>query len=221
MTDQDIRTTDGILTLAESARYLRVPQQTFHRWAKGYERGGALLHVLDAPPRHPSVTFMALTEGYVLEALRSAGVRPHRIRPALVELQRQFGREYVLSAPELATDGIDVLWDFSQSKAGSGLIEAGTGQHIIREIVTDFLSYITRGDEGLPTRLTLRACEPSTVFVDPWHAFGQPHFASGPRLVDVAAMLKAGEDVDVVAEEFGVTASDVRTAARVVLGHAA
>jgi hypothetical protein len=62
---------------------------------------------------------MALTEAYVLEALRTAGVRPQRIRPALVELQQRFGRKYVLAATELATDGIDVLWDFSRSGGGT------------------------------------------------------------------------------------------------------
>ena len=34
-------------------------------------------------------------------------------------------------------------------------------------------------------------------------------------------MLKAGEDPEVMADELGVTLDDVRTAARVLLGHAA
>jgi len=63
------------------------------------------------------VTFIALAEAHVLDALREAGVRPQRIRPALDRLQELFGREYVLAAKELATDGIDVLWDFSRTEA--------------------------------------------------------------------------------------------------------
>jgi uncharacterized protein (DUF433 family) len=52
--------------------------------------------------------------------------------------------------------------------------------------------------------------------------FGQPVFVkSGARMADIANMIKAGEDSETVAAEHGVTVEDVRTAARVLLGHAA
>jgi len=218
----DVRFTAGILNLTDAARYLGVPRQTFHRWARGYERGEPLVHALDVPVGQAPVSFIALTEAYVLEALRGAGVRPQRIRPALRRLQREFGTEYVLVAPELATDGIDVLWDFSRSPEGEGLIEGGSGQHVLREIVEDYLRYVNRGVDGMPTRLRLRSFEPLAVVVDPWSGFGQPKFVnSGARVADVAAMLKAGEDAHAVAEEFGVSVDDVRAAARILLGRAA
>lgn len=212
----------GIMNMTDAARYLAVSQQTFHRWAKGYERGAPLLHL--APTERAgvaSVSFLALTEAYVLEALRKAGVRVRKIRPALRVLQKEFGTENALTAPNLATDGIDVLWDFSKTSGGSGLIEARTGQTVIRAIVEDYLSYIT-WDCGAPTRLTLPSCEPSKVVVDPHLSFGLPRFGlTGPRLIDVAGMLKAGEEPAVVADEFGISTHDVGIAARVLLGHAA
>jgi uncharacterized protein (DUF433 family) len=218
----DVRYTAGILNLADSARFLGIPRQTFHRWARGYERGEPLLHVLQPTAAEASVTFIALTEAHVLAALRDAGVRPQRIRPALGRLQKEFGTEYVLAAPELATDGIDVLWDFSRSREGEGLIEGSTGQHVMREIVEDYLRYVARGDDGIPTRLQLRTFEPLKVIVDPRSGFGQPKFAgSGARVADVAAMFKAGEDADAVAEEFGISADAVRAAVRILLGRAA
>lgn len=220
----DLRATMGLLNLTDAARYLAVPQQTFHRWARGYTAGQPLLHVLDAQPgrRGASVTFVALAEAYVLQALREAGVRPQRIRPALKKLQREFGREYALVAPELATDGIDLLWDFSRTKAGAGLIEGGTGQHVMREIVHDYLRYVHWGSDPVPEELELRHCEPSKVVVDVRRAFGAPRFAgTRVRVADVAAMLKAGESAEGVADEFGVSIDDVRTAARVLLGRAA
>lgn len=221
LAQQDPRFTDGILNMADAARYLAVKQQTFHRWAKGYERGEPLLHVVEAPRRKANVSFIALTEAFVLDALRDAGVHLLRIRPALVQLQKEFGREYVLTAPNLATDGIDVLWDFAKSNAGAGLIEARSGQNVIREIVEDYLSYVT-WDGDYPSKLQLRRWEPTKVVVDPRVAFGQPRIGdSGPRLADVAAMLKAGEPGEVVADEFGIAREQVRTAARVLLGRTA
>jgi uncharacterized protein (DUF433 family) len=136
-------------------------------------------------------------------------------------LQKEFGCEYVLIAPELATDGVDVLWDFAQTKAGHGLIEGGTGQLVIREIVQDYLQYVAWGNDDLPTELTLRRCEPSKVTSNPLYAFGQPCYAgTRVRVSAVAAMIKAGEDAEAVADEYGISVSDARTAARVLLGHA-
>lgn len=219
----DVRFSMGVLNMTDAARYLGLPNQTFHRWARGYERGEPLLHVLDGEgARGATVTFAAIAEAHVLQALREAGVRPQRIRPALRRLQAEFGREYVLIAPELATDGIGVLWDFSRTEDGAGLIEAGTGQHVMREIVRDYLSYVRWDGDPYPVELTLRHCQPSKVLVDAQHLFGQPRFAgTRVRVADVAAMLKAGELPEVVADEFGISAEDVRTAARVLLGRAA
>ncbi|MGI9003686.1 MAG: DUF433 domain-containing protein [Pseudonocardia sp.] len=125
-------------------------------------------------------------------------------------------------APELATDGIDLLWDFSRTEAGAGMIEARSGQHVIREIVADYLTYLTLGEDNLPEALRLQVAMPSEVVVSPRHMFGQPVFVtSGARMADLAKMIKAGEDSETVAAEHGVTVDDVRTAARVLLGHAA
>lgn len=217
----DSRFTQGILNLAHAARHLRVPQQTFHRWARGYPRGGPLLHIVESRDTLP-VTFIALAEAHVLEALRTAGVRPQKIRPALDQLQREFGREYVLVARELATDGIDVLWDFSKSRAGEGLIVGNNGQHVIKEIVADHMQYIAFGSDGIPQQLTLANWQPSKVVVDIRRSFGQPILAAtGTRVADVAGMMKAGESAETVADEFGIDISDARAAARILLGRAA
>ncbi|WKU03736.1 DUF433 domain-containing protein [Micromonospora sp. HUAS LYJ1] len=218
----DARFTQGILNLAHAARHLRVPQQTFHRWARGYERGGPLLHVVGNDRDTLPVTFIALAEAHVLEALRTAGVQPRKIRPALNELQREFGQEYVLVAPELATDGIDVLWDFSRSRAGEGLIVGNTGQHVIKEIVAEHMQYIAFGSDGLPRQLTLANWQPSKVIVDVRRSFGQPILAAtGTRVADIAGMMKAGESAETVADEFGIDISAARAAARILLGRAA
>jgi uncharacterized protein (DUF433 family) len=215
----DPRFTEGLLNLAEAGRYLRIPRQTFHRWARGYERGKPLLHVREPDSRLP-VTFIALAESHVLDGLREAGVRPHKIRPALDALKKRFG-EYALVAPELATDGVDVLWDYSKTQAGSDLMVPDTGQQVFREIVQDYVTYIAY-DGRYPRSLELRHWLPSKVVVDVRRSFGQPVFSgTNVRVADVAGMLKAGEDAETVADEFGIGVSDARTAARILLGRAA
>lgn len=218
----DARFTEGLLNLSQAGRYLRVPQQTFHRWARGYPSGEPLLHVVERSETRLPVTLIALAEAHVLEALREAGVRTQKIRPALNALQREFGRDYVLVAPELATDGIDVLWDFSRSSAGSGLIAGDTGQHVMKEIVQDYMTSIAFDPDGYPSELVLQAWQPSKIVVDLRRSFGQPIFAgTGARVADIAGMIKAGEDAGTVADEFGLDINDVRTATRILLGRAA
>jgi uncharacterized protein (DUF433 family) len=176
----------------------------------------------DGDSREAQVTFIAMAEAHVLEALRLAGVRLARIRPALNQLAQEFGREYVLVSPNLATDGIEVLWDFSRTEDGQGLMEGRTGQLVMREIVEDYLRYLSWADDGFPRMLQLRHCQPSKVVIDPYRAFGQPIFeGSRTRVGDVANMLNAGEEPQVIADELGVSLDDIRTAARVLLGHAA
>ena len=219
----DVRFTRPLMTMADAGRHLGIPRQTFHRWARGYEGGGPLLHVTDTESfRTASVPFVALAEAWVLEGLRQAGVQPGRIRPALTKLQQEFGREYVLVSPALGTDGISVLWDFSKTSAGAGLIEGSTGQTVIREIVQDHLRYVGFGTDGYPDRLELKPFEPTKVVINPYRSSGQPVFAgTGTKVANVAAMLKRGEDPDVVAEEHGIGIDAVRSTARVLLGHAA
>jgi uncharacterized protein (DUF433 family) len=220
--DQDVRFSRPLMTMSDAGRHLEIPRQTFHRWARGYQRGGPLLHVAGTENfRTASVTFIALAEAWVLSGLRRAGVRPQLIRPALVELQKEFGHEYVLVSPALATDGISVLWDFSRTEAGAGLIEGSTGQSVIREIVEDYLSYVGFGADDYPNQLELKAFEPSKVLIDPYKSSGQPVFdGTRVKVANVAAMLRAGEDPTVVAEEHGVGIEAVRAAARVLLGRA-
>jgi len=221
--DGDVRFIRPLMGMADAARHLGIPQQTFHRWARGYERGGPLLHVAEPESiRRASVPFIALAEAWVLEGLRQAGVKPQRIRPALEKLQHEFGHEYVLVSPALVTDGISVLWDFSKTEAGAGLIEGRTGQTVIREIVQDYLKYIGYASDDYPNQLELKPFEPTKVVINPYRSSGQPVFeGSGVKVANVAAMLKAGEDPAVVAEEHGVGIDAVRAAARVLLGRAA
>jgi uncharacterized protein (DUF433 family) len=92
----------------------------------------------------------------------------------------------------------------------------------MREIVQEYLEYVGFGADNYPKLLRLKTFEPAKVVIDPYRSSGQAVFdATGTKVANVAAMLKAGEDPAVVAEEHGVGADAVRAAARVLLGRAA
>lgn len=75
----DIRTRTGLLNQSDAARFLDIRQQTFNRWARGYEGERPLLHVLPAGgSRQATVPFVAMAEAYRVPDPdhRAAGGRP-------------------------------------------------------------------------------------------------------------------------------------------------
>jgi hypothetical protein len=60
-----------------------------------------------------------------------------------------------VSAHEARARSRDVLWDFSRSSEGQGLVEGRTGQMVMREIVEDYLKYLTWADDGYPRMLEI------------------------------------------------------------------
>ena len=120
--DRDLRFDVPLYSVAESARFLGVPNSTFSSWAKGYVRrspdgqpvsGAPVLSTINDADG-PSVPFISLVEGMVLAAIRKTGVPMQRIRPALLALQDQLGIEHALANRRLYSDGAEVLFDCSQ-----------------------------------------------------------------------------------------------------------
>ena len=96
-----------LYTVADAARIVGVHPSTLSTWAKGYVRrfpdrpevSGVPIITFEAPDRHgePSIPFVGLAEALVLAAVRRSGVPMQRIRPALVQLQKEIGIEHALA----------------------------------------------------------------------------------------------------------------------------
>lgn len=226
-----------IYTVAEAARYLRVPDSTFRSWASGYRRrGGGRAEVLGEPViatltaagGGPTVPFVGLAEGLVLAALRHSGVPLQRIRPALTRLASEFGVAHALASRRLYTDGAEVLFDYADesdpdaAKALRSLVVVRNGQHVFNEVVDGYLRRVEFGADGYPTIIELPGYSVARVVVDPARGFGQPIFRrGGARLEDVLALFRAGESLEAVAEEYGVPPVELEDVLRVALAPAA
>ncbi len=222
-----------LYTVAEAARYLDVPTSTLATWARGYRRrplgrqeviGDPVLATSpDAPRGTPSVPFVGLAEGMVLAALRRSGVPLQRIRPALTRLEEEFGIRHALASKQLYSDGAEVLYDYGRRDPGSDgaravddLVVVRNGQRVFNTVVESYLSRITFSADGYASLVRLPAYELADVVVDPTRGFGQPIFAEGgARLDDALAMFRAGEPLESVAAEFGVTRDHLEDAVRV------
>jgi hypothetical protein len=118
MSSDDDRFVVPLYSAAEAARHLDVPVSTFRTWARGYRNvpkgrpavvGDPIVTTVPIDSG-ASIPFIGLAEGYVLAAVRRAGVPLQRIRPALDRLRNELGIEHVLASRKLYTDGAEVLY---------------------------------------------------------------------------------------------------------------
>jgi hypothetical protein len=65
----------GLLDMPDTARFLGISRGRFQRWARGDAHGAPLLDIVRAVPGQAQVTFIAMAEAHVLEALCQAGVQ--------------------------------------------------------------------------------------------------------------------------------------------------
>lgn len=229
------RFTTPLYGIAEAAGYLGVPPSTLTTWAFGYQRRQRDGHTVQArpvitalrPPRpaEASLPFIGLAEGYALAAFRRAGVPLQRIRPAIDALQRELGLEHALASRRLFTDGAEVLYDYAE-KAGDEsareLVVVRNKQRVFDEVVASYLRRIEFATDGYAQVITLPQYRVAEVSVDAEHAFGRPRFLrGGAKLEDVLDLFQAGEGVDAVAEEFGLSREQVEDALRVATRTAA
>lgn len=219
--------------IGEAAAYLDVPPSTLATWAYGYERqrpgagvmiGRPVITAIRPPHRHEAaVPFIGLAEAYALAAFRQARVPMQRIRPAIDALHRELGLEYALASQRLFTDGAEILYDYAQhadntpeGESARELVVVRNNQRVFAEVVDRYLRRVDFAADGYAQLIRLPQYSVAEVTVDPDHAFGRPRFTrGGAGLEDVIDLFRAGESVDVVAAEFGLSRIEVEDALRV------
>jgi len=209
-------------TLAEASRYLWINPVTLRSWARGrfYETSGQRRHAkpLLGPSDRSALSFLNLTEGHVLAALRQTHcVRMSKIRAAVAWLKQQFKTDYPLLHPELATDGLDVF----VRELGRLISASEHGQEVMREVIERYLSRIERDKNGVPiefypfTRGPDALETPKLIVINPEIAFGRP-VISGTRVFasTIIERFKAGDNPNSLAEDYGIQLDAVHEAIR-------
>lgn len=233
-----------LYTVAEAARYVRVPPSTYGEWARWYHhpytdrsgrrreaQGDAVITAL-APERrgYPTIPFVGLAESMVLAGFRRAGVSLQHIRQTIPVLECQIGVGHALASRRLYTDGAVILYDFAEEagvddearKELAGLTRVLDGQRVFAEVVGDYLRRITYGDDGWAMELTLPYGERDLVRVHADRAGGQPLFGrGGAPLAAVVSRWRAGDRIVDLAADFEVPPDDLEDALRATVGVAA
>lgn len=209
------RFNDPLLSIQEAARHLEMPDRTLQRWLRRDVAAGApLVHGVEPAKRGwPSLPFVSIVEAYVLRSLRGY-LSMDKIRDAAEAVRVEFADEYGLATRRIATDGVDIFVEH----ADGDLARARDGQRPIREVIQGYLRYISwQPGEQYPYRLRLRQYpDIAPVIIDPRFGWGTPVTASTHIQIDaIVGMWRAGESLETVADEYGMSRDQVEAVCQV------
>lgn len=190
---------------------------TARRWIDGYERRGREYPPIVRERRLDDdiVTWGEFVETRLLAAYRDAGVAMLRMRPVVEGLRQRFQVRYPLATirPYLDEDR-RVVYEV-QEEAGLEdsmrlVVEAGSGQYVLAPDVRRFRRIaVFENVDG--DSIVARLCplgENRQVVIDPVRRFGSPVVRSTPTDV-LAELVRAGEPVEWVAEQYELTLEQV------------
>lgn len=214
-------------TIAEAARFVRVPVPTLRSWVsgRGYptQSGPARSSALIVPAGREGLSFINLVEAHLLAAIRRQDeIQMPKIRSALDWLRRDMGSKHPLAEERFETDGIDLF-----VRRGIILNASRRGQVAINDVVNIYLRRIKHDEAGharmlFPfTRPTADLDQPREIVIDPLVTFGRP-VIFGTR-VDTATILErfeAGESPLEIADDLGISVQQVDEAVRCEVGWA-
>jgi len=216
--EDDVRFTVPLFTPREAAQHLGMPRSTLRAWLTNKAGPAPLVHRVDPDVRRgSSVPFIAMIEAHVLRGFRALGLTPTEIKSAVTRLRRELGTEFALASSRLATDGVSLLVDMSDTFERPRWERARDGQRVIDEIIGDYLRFVIwpPGGDEYPNRLRLRTYEGADVIIDPRFGFGQPILErSKIKVEDILDAFRSGEGNRVIADEFGIETEEVEAIIR-------
>jgi uncharacterized protein (DUF433 family) len=208
-------------TLAEAARYLKLPPATLRSWVVGraYPKGkgeghfARLIEPASNPP--PLLSFWNLIEAHVLRSLRTQhGVPIQALRNALAFAEERLGIERLLLRKELRTDAGRIFLD----RYGELIDLSASGQLAMRHMLAEHLKRVDWDEWQFPVRLhPFIAGDANTaerpISIDPKVAFGRPVVTKvGVSTAAIADRIDANEDPAEVAADYDLSLADVEQA---------
>jgi uncharacterized protein (DUF433 family) len=212
-----------VYSLAEAARYLRMPLPTLRSWVAGRDypvkEGSHFFKPVILIPRGESsqLSFVNLVEAHVLYAIRRQhNVSLSKVRLAIQFMRREFNSRHPLADHRIETDGIELFVE----KLGKLITITRDGQLAMREVLDAHLRRVEWSNDGQAVRLypftrNREADEPRVVVIDPRRSFGRPVLVgTGIPTAIVAERYKAGETVDQLANDYGRARLEIEEAIR-------
>ena len=207
-------------TVAEAARYLKVPTATLRSWVAGrpYPRDSGtahstpLIHPAKQPP--PTLSFWNLIESHVLRSLRTDhGVSMDALRKSIAFARRELKVDRLLLSPDLRTHAGKLLLD----RYGELIELTPSGQMAMRRMFDEHLARVEWDEWQFPVRLfpftSSGIAIGRRISIAANLAFGRPVVASrGIGTATIASRIDAGESAESLAEDYDLTVAEIEEA---------
>lgn len=203
-----------IYSVSEASRLASVPENTCHRWLKGYtyrdRRGNRAFRPPVSTTLRPvaGASFHDLVELAAIGAFRRRGYSLSLVRKVVNYCREQLGIERPLVSLQFKVDGEHIF-----IHEASYLLEVGRipGTRAWSEILEPFLDTLEYIDGVAATWWPLGKSRP--IKIDPAYGFGLPVLDGYGIRTDVLAELHfAGEDEATIARSYGLPKELVREA---------
>ena len=208
-------------TIADASRYIHVPQATLRSWFLGrtYRKAGGVAEfgplLAPAGAAAPHLSFLNLVEAHVLRALRTQhDVAVSAVRAALRTAEEQLGMERLLLNDQLLTSAGDIFIE----RYGELINLSRSGQFAMKRLLEAYLRRVEWDDKHIPLRLFpfVRSGDASLeapIVIDPRRSFGRPTIAGSGVMTHVLTdRIDAGETVEELAADYGISPADVEAA---------
>lgn len=206
----------GIYTLSEVARLTRTRLQRIRSWFMGRKGGPAPILGCGGRWSHghhadTTVSFHSLIDALVVARLRDCGVTMQYLRKIHGALVKELSEQHPFSRKDIYTDGKKVLIGYADKLGYPALRELLTRQHSFPKILEDYLMHVEYDEDTL---LALRWRVSEGVVIDPGRRYGKPivEACGVPTAILRTAYRANDEDVDLVAEWYGVSQANVARA---------
>jgi uncharacterized protein (DUF433 family) len=217
----DVRTVPAY-TVSEAARHLRLSPATLHASLAGRpystntgKRQSTRL-IQPARTKPPILSFWNLVEAHVLRAVRTEhGVPVAAVRKALRYAEKELGIDRLLLRRDLQTDAGRLFLE----RYGELIDLSNSGQLAMKKMLEVHLRRVEWDPNSLPIRLFPFLAgsgtdSDRTIAIDPEVAFGRPIIRrAGVSTHAIVQRLDAGERIDEIADDYGLTAADIEQAA--------
>src|SRR6185437_15829818 len=197
-------------TVAEAARYLRIPVTTLRAWTVGRGRPtaarlGSFMPLVQPADTEPvSLSFWNLIEAHVLRSLRTHhAVSLQAVRQALSFAEREMGIRRLLLHREMRTDGGSIFLD----RYGQLIDLSASGQLAMKKVFEQHLKRVDWDSLAFPVRLYPFVARKypdadRRITIDPNVAFGRPTIeGAGIPTGTIADRIDAGESVAALAAD--------------------
>lgn len=201
---RDPRVSSAIATRTEVANLVRVRPDRLTDWAHPQHGRAPLVHTVRSRGRF-SIPLVGIAEAASLNALRAGGMSMQQARKAAEYVRREYGDEYAMASPNLFTDGTDAFFEDNE-----GLVRLRDRQGAWREVLNEHLRPLIMGPDGFVEAFKVQEFTQSEVTIDPRYNAGRMSFVrTRVPVFAVAGALSAGEGIDAVALDYGLSGTEV------------